>query len=124
MDASGTFGPDGRSRAYHPGMAWQQPPQRPPSPVPSGGRPMPALPPPRRPAVDPQGVAWSAVPIVTLGMGSPFSFVYAANRHRSGKVAAAGGGYGAGYVAVFTTALPVPLAIMLFMTLWVTSSVH
>jgi DNA uptake protein ComE-like DNA-binding protein len=85
---------------------------------------MPALPPPRPPAVDPQGVAWSAVPIVTLGMGSPFSFVYAANRHRSAKFAAAGVGYGAGYVAVFTTALPVPLAIVLFMTLWVTSSVH
>jgi DNA uptake protein ComE-like DNA-binding protein len=90
---------------------------------------MPPVPMPPPPAVEPQGVVWSVVPLLTLGFGAPFSFVYAANKSRSWKLAAAGAGYGVAYLANFFTlasssGVGVALGILLFLVLWVSSSIH
>jgi DNA uptake protein ComE-like DNA-binding protein len=77
-----------------------------------------------------RGVLWSVVPLLTLGFGAPFSFVYAANRTRSWKLAMAGTGYGVVYLGdVFALVASssggvIALGIVLFLVLWVTSSIH
>jgi DNA uptake protein ComE-like DNA-binding protein len=86
------------------------------------------MPPP--PTVEPQGVVWSVVPLLTLGFGAPFSFVYAGNKTRSWKIAAAGAGYGVAYLTDFSTLLTgssgsgIALGLILLLVLWITSSVH
>jgi DNA uptake protein ComE-like DNA-binding protein len=89
--------------------------------------PVPMRPPPM---VEPQGLVWSVVPLLTMGLGAPFSFVYAANKARSWRLAAAGAGYGVAYLADFSTLLTsssksaVVLGLLLFLALWVTASIH
>ncbi|GAA4334570.1 ComEA family DNA-binding protein [Actinomadura luteofluorescens] len=64
--------------------------------------PQPPLPSPV-PAITPQtarGVLWAFVPFVTLGFGTPLSFLYAAVRRRSLALGGTAAGYGAGTAAV------------------------
>ncbi|MEV4671196.1 MULTISPECIES: helix-hairpin-helix domain-containing protein [Actinomadura] len=49
-----------------------------------------------------RGVVWAAVPFITLGYGTPVSFLYAAIRRGSWKYGAVAAGYGAGTAAVLT----------------------
>jgi DNA uptake protein ComE-like DNA-binding protein len=91
---------------------------------------MPPVPMPPPPRVEPQGVAWSVVPLLTLGFGAPFSFVYAGNKARSWNLAAAGAGYGVAYLADFSALLASSsgsanvLGSLLLLVLWVTTSIH
>lgn len=89
--------------------------------------PFPAAPP--LPPMQPAGLLWAGVPLMSFGLGSPISFVYGGFRARSRPLVAAGVGYGACYLAVFTllfsgSAGPILLGLLLFLALWLTSSVH
>jgi Helix-hairpin-helix motif len=77
----------------------------------------------------PDGVGWALVPLLTVGLGSPISFVYAGARRKSTALYATGAGYGAMAVAAFGgIASPWHVAhvlgALLLMLLWVTSGVH
>jgi hypothetical protein len=48
------------------------------------------------------GVLWAFVPFITLGYGTPFSFLYAAIKRRSWGLGATAAGYGVGTAAVLT----------------------
>ncbi len=113
-------------------MAWSaDPPPRPPFPAPPGWRPVPPLPlPPPPPPAEPDGTGWAIIPLLTFGLGSPFSFVWAATRTRDWRAPAAGVAYGAGYLTIFFGLFgsgsppAIALGMLLMMTLWVTTSVH
>jgi DNA uptake protein ComE-like DNA-binding protein len=84
---------------------------------------------PQAPLIEPQGVLWASIPLLTFGLGAPIAFIYAGTRRRSLALPAAGIGYLAGYLGVFGLLISgswavVALGLMLFMTLWVTSSIH
>jgi len=115
-------------------MAWPaDPPPRPPFPAPPGWRPVPSLPmppmPPPPPA-EPDGTGWAVIPLLTFGLGSPFSFTWAVTRTRDWRAPAAGVAYGVAYLAIFFglfasgSAAAIALGSMLMMTMWVTTSVH
>jgi DNA uptake protein ComE-like DNA-binding protein len=126
--------PSGHPTSPHrrpPNMPQGRPPVpgwRPPYPTP----PVPPPPPvamPVPPPSEPRGIMWSFVPFLTFGLGTPFSFMYAAVCRQSLSLGTAAAGYGAGTVAWMLLAgtgqpaLAVLSAIMM-MTLWVASSVH
>lgn len=72
---------------------------RPPYP----GPPVPPAPPPPAPVAETlRGIVWACVPFVTLGYGTPFSFLYAAIRRGSWGLGATAAGYGFGTAAVVT----------------------
>ncbi|MFC5184343.1 ComEA family DNA-binding protein [Actinomadura harenae] len=80
-----------------PGSDPRSPDGRPPfghRPVPSGGRPVPSGPPPK-PLV-PRGLSWAFVPFVTLGWGTPLSFLYASVKTRSAGLATGAAAYTSG----------------------------
>lgn len=117
---------------YHPNMAWPaEPPGRQPHPAPTGWRPgAPYAPgPPPVPPLEPAGVLWTGIPFMTFGLGSPVTFVYGGFRAKSRQLIAAGAGYGASYLVVFGllfsgTGPAILLGVLLFLALWLTSSVH
>ncbi|MBX6769557.1 MAG: helix-hairpin-helix domain-containing protein, partial [Actinomadura rubrobrunea] len=98
----------------------------PPYPAP----PVPPVPvPPPADTGGTRGVLWSFVPLFTFGFGTPFSFLYAAVRRRSWKLAAASLGYG--------SALSLMLALQhvgdpileftaqtMTLVLWISGTVH
>ncbi|GAA1795655.1 helix-hairpin-helix domain-containing protein [Actinomadura chokoriensis] len=90
-------------RAYGP-SGWRAPG----APFPGPPFPGPPVPGPVSPPVPPtasdatSGVLWAFVPFITLGYGTPFSFLYAAIRRGSWGLGATAAGYGAGTAAVLT----------------------
>jgi len=88
--------------------------------------PVPLPPPP----AEPDGTGWAIIPLLTFGLGSPFSFIYAAARTRNWRQPAAGAGYGLAYLGIFFglfgsgDAAAVALGMLLMITMWVTTSVH
>ncbi len=88
----------GRHSAPRPyGTAGWRPPYLPGPPVP----PPPVPPPAPMPAADAtSGVLWAFVPFITLGYGTPFSFLYAAIKRGSWGLGATAAGYGAATAAV------------------------
>jgi DNA uptake protein ComE-like DNA-binding protein len=87
---------------------------RPPPPLPPGGT---------------QGLLWAFVPFLTLGLGTPYSFVYAGVKHRSLPLGLTGLAYGGGTATVLTlistgNGLMIGLAALLATTLWIAGSVH
>ncbi|MEW2355288.1 helix-hairpin-helix domain-containing protein [Spirillospora sp. NPDC029432] len=127
--------PGGRAPYPHPpgpptapGWRRQYPP---PAPVPPPGPPpMPAMPPiPPAPPPEPRGVMWAFVPFISLGFGTPFSFMYAAVRRQSWNLGAAAAGYGAAtgsamLMAQSGDAMLGALSAIMFLMLWVAGSVH
>ncbi|NDU75819.1 helix-hairpin-helix domain-containing protein [Actinomadura sp. DSM 109109] len=93
--------------------------------------PTPPLPPPV-PVPLPQttrGILWAFVPFVTLGYGTPVSFLYAAVRRRSWGLAVTAAGYGGGMAAVLMmlgSGDPVFAALGSFMAvlLWIAGTGH
>jgi hypothetical protein len=72
---------------------------------------------------------WTSVPFLTFGLGSPISFLYGGFRAKSNQLIIAGAGYGASYLVVFGllfsgSAPAIVLGLLLFIALWLTSSVH
>ncbi|WUI00176.1 helix-hairpin-helix domain-containing protein [Spirillospora sp. NBC_00431] len=94
---------------------------------------MPSVPPPP-PAPVPagetaRGVLWAFVPFITLGYGTPFSFLYGAIRRGSWGLGATAAGYGAGTAAVVTlvqTGNPFFTVFGVFMgiMLWIAGTAH
>lgn len=133
-----------RPRPYLP-PGWRPPYMGPPlPPVPPGTRlppvpfaplappvPPPAPPPPFPAAVpdNARGVIWAFVPFITLGYGTPFSFLYAAIRRGSWSLGATAAGYGVGTAAVLTmlqvgNPFLVVLATFLGVLLWIAGTGH
>lgn len=85
------------------------------------------LPPPPVPP-DSQGIAWAAIPFLTCGFGTPFSFAYAAVKARRPSLAVSAGGYGLGSLLVFALigqgGVASGLAAVLMMFLWIAGTVH
>jgi hypothetical protein len=109
------------------------PPGRPPMPGWRPPYPMPPPPPPVPlpvpPPSEPRGVMWAFVPFLTFGMGTPFSFMYAAVRRHSVNLGTAAAGYGAGTAAWMAMAwsgdaVLSTLGAIMMMMLWVAGSVH
>ncbi|WP_067489047.1 ComEA family DNA-binding protein [Actinomadura hibisca] len=153
-DASGRPGPGGRPRATgrpgdgpRPGEVRpprpprprhrppHQPPHQPPPMPPPGWRaPYPLPPRPPHPELppeehEPQGILWAFVPFLTLGLGTPFSFLYAAVRRGSWNLGATAAGYGGALTMVFMLLnMPDPVLAMLgglmMTTLWIAGTVH
>jgi hypothetical protein len=72
---------------------------------------------------------WTSVPFLTFGLGAPISFIYGGFRAKSNQLIIAGAGYGASYLVVFGllfsgSAPAIMLGLLLFLALWLTSSVH
>lgn len=72
---------------------------------------------------------WTSIPFMTFGLGSPISFVYGGFRAKSNQLIFAGAGYGASYLVIFGmlfshSAPVIALGLLLFLALWLTSSVH
>ncbi|MDL4777612.1 ComEA family DNA-binding protein [Actinomadura xylanilytica] len=87
----------------------------------------PPMPPP--PASEPQGILWAFVPFLTLGFGTPFSFLYAAMRRNSWNLGMTALGYGVGTGAVLMlmgTGEPLTalLGSVMMMMLWIAGSAH
>jgi DNA uptake protein ComE-like DNA-binding protein len=91
--------------------------------------------PPAPPALPPEslGVLWAFVPFLSLGFGTPFSFLYGAVRSRSWRLGAAGVAYGGASAVVTTgTALAasageaglVAIGVLLATVLWIVGTVH
>jgi DNA uptake protein ComE-like DNA-binding protein len=87
------------------------------------------IPPP--PPAEPDGTGWAVIPLLTFGLGAPFSFLWAATRTRDWRAPAAGVAYGTAYLTIFfglfgsgSAASSIALGMMLMLTLWVTTSVH
>jgi hypothetical protein len=80
-------------------------------------------PPPRAP----DGVGWALVPLLTVGVGSPVSFLYAAARRRSARLGGYAVGYGAmlaaSFVAMGTDGLGA-VGALLFLVTWILSTTH
>ncbi|WP_243718873.1 helix-hairpin-helix domain-containing protein [Actinomadura sp. 7K534] len=90
-------------------------------------RPVPPAPGPSQETA--RSVVWAAVPFVTLGYGTPFSFCYAAVRRRSWSLGAVAAGYGVGTATVLTllqAGNPVFAVIGAFlaMLLWIAGTGH
>ncbi|MFG2087821.1 MULTISPECIES: ComEA family DNA-binding protein [unclassified Spirillospora] len=113
-----TYGPPGWRPAY------------PGPPVPPVPAPPPPVPPPPLPVAETtRGVLWAVVPFVTLGYGTPFSFLYAAIRRGSWGLGATAAGYGAGTAAVVSmlqVGNPVFAVLGTFMAilLWIAGTGH
>ncbi|MCO5994612.1 ComEA family DNA-binding protein [Actinoallomurus rhizosphaericola] len=95
------------------------------SPMPPPGRRPSQLPP--RPPSD--GLGWSVVPLITLGVGSPVSFLYAAVRRRSAGLAVAAAVYAGALVAAYEALLapgdePHTLGLLLLLGTWIVSAMH
>lgn len=74
----------------------------------------------------PNGYGWGVLPLLTFGVGTPFSFMYAALKFKSRTLGMAAAGYGLGWVAVFASAWlinPV-LGWVLWAMLWIGGGVH
>jgi hypothetical protein len=72
---------------------------------------------------------WAFVPFLTFGLGTPFSFMYAAVRRHSLNLGATAAGYGAGTAAWMLMAgsgdaVLGALSAIMMMMLWVAGSVH
>ncbi|MEV5746465.1 helix-hairpin-helix domain-containing protein [Actinoallomurus sp. NPDC052308] len=95
------------------------------SPMPPPGRGPSRLPP--RPPSD--GLGWAAVPLVTVGLGSPVSFLYAAVRRRSAGMAVAAAGYAAALTAAYEAIeargdRPHTYGMLLLLGTWLVSTMH
>jgi hypothetical protein len=108
----------GQGPGYDRRMAWpppaRQPPVTPPGP----------LPPPAQPS---DGIGWALVPLLTVGVGAPFSFVFAGARRQSRALKGAGLAYGIA-LTVATDAATIShgwivTSILLGLT-WVVSTLH
>jgi hypothetical protein len=69
------------------------------------------------------------IPLVTIGFGSPVSFLYAAVRRRSPTLGVAAAGYGAGVIGTILgfgsgSAAGVLLGLLLFVVTWWVSAAH
>lgn len=126
---SAHHGPPGlRPRQYGAPPGWRPPYPRPPVP------PVPVLPvpPPPVPVRGPEssrGVLWAAVPFLTLGYGTPVSFLYAAVKQKSWQLGVTAAGYGAGTVGVLMLLqLGDPVAVVLgsflAIMLWLAGTGH
>jgi DNA uptake protein ComE-like DNA-binding protein len=76
-----------------------------------------------------QGVMWAMVPFLTAGFATPFTFTYAAARHRSKGLVVPSAAYFAGWAGMITLmnasgATAAALATMLMMVLWLGGTVH
>lgn len=73
------------------------------------------------------GVGWALVPLLTVGVGSPVSFLYAAVRRRSARLGGYAVGYGtmlsASFVAMGTDGLGA-IGALLFLITWIVSTTH
>jgi hypothetical protein len=74
-------------------------------------------------------ILWAFVPFVTLGYGTPFSFLYAAVRRRSWSLGVTAGAYGAGMVgdvAMINSddVLSATLGVVIGVMLWMAGTVH
>ncbi|MGH3239815.1 MAG: helix-hairpin-helix domain-containing protein, partial [Spirillospora sp.] len=96
------------------------------SPVP----PVPGPPPAPMPSSETaRGVLWAFVPFITLGYGTPVSFLYAAVRRGSWGLGATAAGYGAGTAATLMlaqTGNPFFIVFGIFMAimLWIAGTAH
>lgn len=93
--------------------------------MPPPGRRSSRLPPP--PPSD--GLGWAVVPLVTLGLGSPISFLYAAVRRRSVGLAVAAAGYTGALTAAYEALLaqgdqPHTFGFLLLLGTWIVSAMH
>jgi hypothetical protein len=78
------------------------------------------------PAAIPSGYIWALCPLLTLGAGTPFSFLYAALRFKSWQLGATAVGYGAAWGAVVASGFlihPV-ISVLAWVLLWIGGSVH
>lgn len=101
----------------------------PPRPVIGPLRPPPPPPVPVPPPSD--GLGWAFVPLITVGIGAPASFAYAALRRRSAVLGGAAALYGAGIVggcyeiiAGSGGAEAVGIGLLLIILTWVLSTAH
>jgi DNA uptake protein ComE-like DNA-binding protein len=87
------------------------------------------VPGPVPPPTEPRGILWAFVPFLTFGLGTPFSFFYAAVRRQSLGLGTTAAGYGAGTAAWMALAgtgdvVLSTVGIIMMMMLWVAGSVH
>ncbi|WP_433329517.1 ComEA family DNA-binding protein [Spirillospora sp. CA-294931] len=140
----GVDGPYNQGQNPHPGRPGGVPrrPPRPPAPHmgrPPGWRPPypgPPVPPqpmppvvPLPPSSEPGGLMWAFVPFLTLGFGTPFTFLYAAVRRGSLNLGATAAGYGGATAAVLllmqtSDPLLIMLSGVMMMMLWIAGTVH
>ncbi|MFC6879853.1 MULTISPECIES: ComEA family DNA-binding protein [Actinomadura] len=78
---------------------------------------------------EPHGILWAFVPFLTLGYGTPFSFLYAAVRRNSWNLGATAAGYGVGTAAVVTMMQSGDALLGIFggfmmLMLWIAGTVH
>ncbi len=98
-------------------MAWPPPSRRPPA--------LPQAPPPPARASD--GVGWALVPVLTAGVASPVSFLYAARRRGSVALAGAGLAYGVGVtgsIVALSSHGGGTFGLLLGLLTWVASTAH
>jgi Helix-hairpin-helix motif len=74
-------------------------------------------------------MGWAVVPLVTLGLGSPVSFLYAAVRRRSTGLAVAAVGYGGALMAAYEALVapgdgPHTVGLLLLLATWIVSAMH
>jgi Helix-hairpin-helix motif len=83
---------------------------------------------PRAPAPPSEGLAWSLVPLLSVGFGAPASFLYAAVRRRSVPLGGAAVGYGAAVIFEFGAFLagggPAALGLLVMALTWTVSTAH
>ncbi|XVQ11960.1 ComEA family DNA-binding protein [Spirillospora sp. CA-255316] len=77
----------------------------------------------------PRGILWSLVPFLTFGYGTPFSFLYAALRHRSASLGATSAGYGVILSATLVMpfmgdALFTAMSVIMMLMLWLGGTAH
>ncbi|MFC9971266.1 ComEA family DNA-binding protein [Spirillospora sp. NPDC127200] len=103
----------------------------PPMPPPGWRAPYPLPPRPELPPEEhePQGILWAFVPFLTLGLGTPFSFLYAAIRRGSWNFGATAAGYGGALVMVFMLLSAPDLRLvmlggLMLTTLWIAGTAH
>ncbi|TDD28415.1 helix-hairpin-helix domain-containing protein [Actinomadura sp. KC06] len=120
--------------ADHPGRRPAQRPYgtpgwRPPYP----GPPVPPVPPmppaPIAPSETARGILWAFVPFITLGYGTPISFLYAAIRRGSWNLGATAAGYGVGTAGVITllqmeNPILIVLGTFVAVLLWISGTAH
>lgn len=83
----------------------------------------PAYPPPPAPRSD--GLGWAFVPLVTLGWGTPFTFLYAALRRRSVADGVATAVYTVGLAGgVAGVGATYALSVLVFTLVWIIGTVH
>jgi DNA uptake protein ComE-like DNA-binding protein len=92
----------------------------------------PVIPPYRPPMVPPNGshgLLWAFIPFLTLGFGTPYSFLYAAVKQRSWRLGATSAAYWGGSAMVMALMSPgdgilATLGAALMTILWITGTVH